>query len=108
MGFDFEGVQQLIVNTIDRVDSTLREELFANVFVCGGTTSLQGFDDRLSTEIKRIVPNSNVKVKHRLGRDETAWCGTSLEASSPGFLERMIVMEDYDECGASVVHRKCV
>ena len=67
-----------------------------------------GISDRLMKELDAIIPNSmKTKVIAPPERKYSAWIGGSILASSSSFENMWISKEEYNECGPSIVHRKC-
>jgi actin-related protein len=59
-------------------------------------------------ELDAIIPNSmKTKVIAPPERKYSAWIGGSILASSSSFENMWISKEEYNECGPSIVHRKC-
>ena len=67
-----------------------------------------GISDRLKKELDAIIPNSmKTKVIAPPERKYSAWIGGSILGSSSSFENMWISKEEYNECGPSIVHRKC-
>ena len=59
-------------------------------------------------EIRGLAPSSmKVKVIAAPERKYSVWIGGSILASLSTFTDMWITREEYDECGAAIVHRKC-
>jgi len=59
-------------------------------------------------EISAFAPNSmKVKVIAAPERKYSVWIGGSILGSLSTFADMWITREEYDECGAGIVHRKC-
>ncbi len=67
-----------------------------------------GFADRMQHEISSLAPSS-MKVKTIVPpeRKYSVWIGGSILGSLSTFQSMWISKEEYDECGPSIVHRKC-
>jgi actin len=82
--------------------------MFANIVISGGNACFEGMSNRLTKEIASLAPSSTkVKVVQGVDPRNLAWVGASLLASCPGFMDMWITMEDYEERGPEVVHKKC-
>ena len=55
----FKGISQLIYDTINSFDLTMRKSMFRSIIFCGGNTSYPGFLERTIDEIKGLA---NTKV----------------------------------------------
>ena len=91
-----------------RCDVDIRKDLYANIVLSGGSSLFPGFAERMQKEITAAAPNNTkVEVIAPPERKYSAWIGGSILASLPTFKSMWISKEEYDECGASIVHRKC-
>ncbi|KAI8385754.1 actin family [Blakeslea trispora] len=110
METEYLGVHDLVYNSISACDIDLRPLLFNNVVVTGGNTLIQGFNERLNYELPLKAPASKIKI-HAAGnateRKSSSWLGGSIVASLGTFHQLWISRQEYEEHGASVIHRKC-
>ncbi|CEH13717.1 Actin and related proteins [Ceraceosorus bombacis] len=105
-GLEYPGVPQMIIDSINRCDLDLRQNLYASVVLSGGSTLLKGFGERLLTETKRLgVKNSHIKIFAPPERKYATWIGGSILAGLSTFKKMWISAEEYTEDG-DVVHRK--
>ena len=108
IGAEFCGIHELINRSINKCDIDIRKVLYANIVLSGGTTMYPGLNDRILKELKNIVPNSvPIKVLCPPERKYSVWIGGSILSSLSSFNSMWITKEEYDECGPSIVHRKC-
>merc|ERR1719317_1074443 len=74
----------------------------------GGTTMYPGIADRMQKEITALAPSTiKIKIIARPERKYSVWIGGSILASLSTFQQMWISKQEYDECGPSIVHRKC-
>ena len=69
-----------------------------------------GFPERLTREIKALAPESmkeEVKVIASPDRKLASWIGGSILSSISTFDSMWITKTEYEEFGATIVHRKC-
>ncbi|KAI9478357.1 MAG: actin family [Benjaminiella poitrasii] len=106
----YMGAHEMVYNSINNCDIDLRPLLFNNVVVTGGNTLFTGFNERLNYELPLKAPGSKIKI-HAAGnateRKSSSWLGGSILASLGTFHQLWISRSEYDEFGASIVHRKC-
>lgn len=113
LGLEVTGLAQHVVNTVRRCDVDIRQTLLSNVVLAGGGSLLPGLASRLQHDVhkelesERDMRELHVQVVAPPDRDLLAWKGGSLLASSPGFSDMCISLDEYDEHGPSLVHRKC-
>ena len=108
VGRDEGGIHELLQRSIGKSDIDLRADLYRNVVLSGGTTMLPGLPERLHAELSRLAPdNVKVKVSAPADRKYSVWAGGSILASLHTFTDMWITRAEYEEDGASIVHRKC-
>lgn len=113
-GSQFDGISTNIFDSISKADPTLRKLLFKNIILSGGCTTMNGFDERLSNDLSKIV-NKSTKVeflnkkfeKDEKDKDERkilSWKGASILSALSNVLFK--TKEEYDECGPCILTRK--
>ncbi|CAO4383813.1 unnamed protein product [Caenorhabditis nigoni] len=108
LGMESAGIHQATYNTIMKCDIDIRKDLFANTVLSGGSTMFPGIADRMQKEIIALAPSAmKIKIIAPAERKYAVWCGGSILASLSTFQQMWISKEEYDEAGASIVHRKC-
>ncbi|RZB39540.1 Actin domain containing protein [Asbolus verrucosus] len=105
-------IQDLVVGTTCRCDPRLRRDLFQNVILSGGNSLLPGFAPRLEREVAKSCGDAQLqnyegtKVAAPPNRGISAWVGGSVLASSSGFSDMCMTLEEYNEYGPGLVHTK--
>ena len=67
-----------------------------------------GIADRMQKEMYTVAdPAVRIKVVASPERKYSVWIGGSILASLSSFQEMWVSKQEYDECGPSIVHRKC-
>ena len=108
-GREFDSIQDLTYKSIQECDVDVRRDLYQNIILSGGTTMFEGIGERLLKEIESRAPKSiTVKVIASPDRRFAVWKGGSTLTSLSTFASMWITKEDYDEHGATIVHRKCI
>ena len=108
-GKELPSIQELTYNSIQECDVDLRRDLYNNIILSGGTTMYEGIQERLVKEIQSRANNSIiVRVTAEPDRRFAVWRGGSTLTSLSTFDSMWVTKEDYDEHGASIVHRKCM
>jgi len=102
------SIQDLAWTSISDSDMDVRRDLAKNIILSGGSTMYEGLADRLKAEIENLAPaGSEVRIIATQDRKYAVWKGASTLASLSTFSASWISKEEYDDHGASVVHRKC-
>jgi actin-related protein len=107
-----KGLAQGVHWCVQKCESVLRKQLFGSILLCGGTTGMDGFPERLQHDTTALlqrrsvdraasdVPKVNVIAPRN--RKYTAWLGGASLAQMDDFGDRILVSADeYDERGAA-------
>ena len=107
IGMDVGGIHEMIFNSIGMCNLELRPDLFNNVVLSGGNTMFEGIGERLQKELCSLAPVSmNIKVTAPPERHCLSWIGGSIMmASSASQQQNFISKQEYEDIGASIVHR---
>ncbi|XP_071117222.1 actin, alpha skeletal muscle [Haliotis cracherodii] len=102
------GIHENTSNCIMKCDIDIRNNLFPNIVLSGGTTMFPGIADRMQKEITSLAPSTmKIKIIAPPERKYSVWIGGSILASLSTFQPMWISKQEYDESGPSIVHRKC-
>lgn len=102
------GIHECTYQSIAKCEIEYRDELYANILLCGGNSMLSGFPERMTKELTALAPSAAIiNVVAPAERQHSAWIGGSILASSIDFQKTCITKAQYDEVGPSIV-RKCV
>ncbi|XP_046546661.1 actin-85C-like [Haliotis rubra] len=108
LGEEMPGVQDILCRSIQLCDSSIRDQLYDNIVLCGGSTLFPGFSDRLRKEVEMLAPaGTSVNVRAPPHGILSAWVGGSMRAALPSFMNAVMTKDMYDEYGPSLVHRCC-
>ena len=108
-GREFDSIQDLTFKSIMECDVDVRRDLYCNIILSGGTTLFEGIGERLLKEVEQRAPKAiTTKVIAAPERRFAVWIGGSTLSSLSTFASMWITKEDYDEHGATIVHRKCI
>ena len=101
------GVAECIVQAVDACVPDLRDALYSNIVLTGGSTLFPNFEERLRRELRTLVPHDT-----ELGLTQAAepvcaaWRGGSLFAASAGFPAQTVTRAEYHEHGHSLCRRR--
>ena len=109
LGVDSPGIHEMCHMSVMNCDEDIRKDLYRNVVLTGGSTLFPGAEERMLKEMTRLVNgNDLVKVTHpSVDRKFSAWIGGSILSSLSTFKDMWISREEYNECGQTIVNRKC-
>jgi actin len=107
-GLEYDGLDRTTFDAIKRCDPNTRNELFANIVLCGGSSMFQGLSERLQKEISKLAPvGTNVRIVAQANRADAAWIGGSVLAAMPQFSQMLINRSEYNDRGPGIAHNKC-
>ncbi|KYQ91659.1 alpha-centractin [Tieghemostelium lacteum] len=107
IGDESLGIHQCLDSSIRKSDIDLRKTLYSNIILGGGSTLFQGFGDRLLNEVKKLAPKDvKIKITAPHERKYSAWMGGSILASLSTFKDIWVTRQEYEDEGASILHRK--
>jgi len=102
------SIQNLAWKSVSSSDIDVRRDLLKNIILSGGSTMYEGLADRLKTEIVNLAPaGAEIRIIATQDRKYAVWKGASTLASLSSFGASWISKDEYEENGASIVHRKC-
>lgn len=105
-----QTIPELVRASLGAVDADLRPNLLQNVVLTGGTALLNGFGDRLNSELSAMYPGTRIRL-HAAGlsteRRFGSWIGGSILGSLGSFHQMWISKQEYEEFGAGIVEKRC-
>ncbi|XP_070580864.1 actin-1-like [Ptychodera flava] len=108
LGMENAGIHEALYGSIMKCDMDIRRDLYANTVLSGGTSMYPGIADRMQKEMTSLAPGSmKIRIVAPPERKYSVWIGGSILASLTTFQRLWISKQEYDECGPSIVHRKC-
>ncbi|XP_013602342.1 PREDICTED: actin-related protein 7-like [Brassica oleracea var. oleracea] len=113
LGLEEHGIVEQLVRIISTVSSENHRQLLENTVLCGGTTSMTGFETRFQKEaslcssaIRPTLVKPPEYMQENVGL-YSAWVGGAILAKVVFPQNQHVTKADYDETGPLVVHRKC-
>ena len=102
------GIIDLILDSISKCDGDLQPDLFGNIVLSGGSSMFPGLRKRVLNEItSRVSEDVEVNVITDSQRKHAAWIGGSMFGSLGTFGDIQYTRQEYNEGGATTIHRKC-
>jgi len=107
-GHESSGMTQILCQSISKSDIDLRKPFYGSIVLSGGTTCYKGIEERFQKDVSEFAPAAmQVNVTAPPERKYSVWIGGSILASLSTFTDMWITKEEFNEVGASIVHRKC-
>jgi len=110
IGKEIKGIHEAVYDSIQRTDMDVRKDLYSNVVLSGGTTMIKNIEKRLEKELNLLKPTKlqEIKVIAPSERKFSVWLGGSVLSSLETFDNSWITKREYEECGAQIIHMKCM
>ncbi len=97
-------LHKAVYDCIMACDIDLRAELYQNIVLSGGTTMFPGLRERLTKELRELVPESvDVRIVAPPERRYSVWIGGSILASLKTFQRLWVTKKEYQEQGPSAI-----
>lgn len=111
VNYSEEALSDLVYLSIAKADVDTRKELLNNIIVCGGSSLIPGFSQRLGKELSEIVP-SHLKTKVicnlPIERLHSVWIGGSIISICGTFNQMWVSKKEYEEYGDSIIQKRFI
>ena len=107
VGMDQAGVAECIVQSVEACLPDLREALYSNILLTGGSALFPNLEERLRSELRALVP-SDVELELTRAADPltAAWRGGSIFANGAGYPGQAVTRDEYREGGHAYCRRR--
>ena len=109
IGIEQMGIPEAIAHSVSLTPKEMHPHLFNNIIITGGNALFPGFQNRVQTEVRKLVPDDyEVTVTVPESPPTYAWLGGATLASSsnkPGHLVP-VTQAEYKEHGHSLCYRR--
>jgi len=89
------SISNFISTSIMNCDVDIRDELFHNIYLVGGTTQLPGLDKRIEAELNNLVEGVPIKVHQVKDGANSSWKGAAYFATTPNFTKLQLTIDNY-------------
>jgi centractin len=108
-GMEFPSFQNMIFNSINKVDMELRPKLYENILLSGGNTSIKGTSNKLYSEFKKLInPNMKINIHSPKTPNLLCWMGGNVISGLEIFKKMWISKEEWEEKGVQILHDKTI
>ncbi|XP_077168241.1 actin-related protein T2-like [Paroedura picta] len=103
-----QGLPNMIAKSIKKCDPSIRQMLYSNVLLSGGSSLFPGLDERIFKGLEHKVPQGvPIKIISPPDRWFSTWIGASIITSLSTFKRMWVTAADYREFGPNIVQRRC-
>lgn len=107
---EVKPLPELVLDSIANCDMDMRKTLVGKVALTGGNTMFEGMKERLSLELKAMLPPVmavGVEVHAPVDRSLTIWKGGAVLAGLSTFDDEWVTRAEYLESGPGIIHERC-
>lgn len=109
----FNNNGRSIINCITasllKTELEYKPEIYNNIILIGGSFNYSSIQDRLLKEINNNKQSFySPKIVNINDKINSSWIGGSVICNLSSFQQMWISKEDFEECGPSIIHRKCL
>jgi len=105
-GLDQAGIVEIAANILTErlADSAHRDSVLKDIFLTGGNTMFQGFDERLRAELRAVLPaEQRIQVRRAQDCVLDAWRGAAQWAGSETSRQGFITRAEWAEKGGEYI-----
>lgn len=105
-GLDQAGIVEIAADIINQGLAKIHERnsTLKDVFLTGGNTLFDGFEDRLYSELRAVLPtDAHLGIRHANNPLLDAWKGAAQWTNESGFSNHAVTREEYNEKGAEYI-----
>lgn len=107
IGIEQAGVAECVVQSVEACLPDLREALYANIVLTGGTSRFPNFAERLRRDLRTFMPSdTEMSVVEAADPICAAWRGGSIFAASDGYPSQVVTRAEYQEHGHAICRRR--
>lgn len=102
-GLDQAGIVEIVADVINHGLAKVvdRNNILRDIFLTGGNTLFTGFKERLSRELRAVLPiEASMSVRQAADPSLDAWRGAAQWSREPNFGRSLITREEYQEKGS--------
>ena len=100
-----KSLKNMIVESMDKCESEIKDDIKENICLIGGTTLLHNFPEKLKNDISspELTQLSNFNMQTLPERQFSSWIGGSIMTSLDHFSYLWVTKKEYDENGQVLV-----
>ena len=100
-----KSLKNMIVESMDKCESEIKDDIKENICLIGGTTLLHNFPEKLKNDISssELTQLSNFNMQTLPERQFSSWIGGSIMSSLDHFSYLWVTKKEYDENGQILV-----
>ena len=107
LGIEQAGVAECVVQSVEACLPDLRDALYGNIVLTGGSVQFPGFAERVKRELRTLIP-AETELDVTMAADPicAAWKGGSIFAASANYPTQLVTRAEYQEYGHALCRRR--
>ena len=93
------GIVDKCIESISKVDISIRKNLYSNIVLVGGNTMYEKLPERFTQDIKKQMKEENINVTAPYNRHFSVWLGGAILSELSSFKDKWITKKEYEEEG---------
>ena len=107
IGIEQAGLAECIVQSVEACQYEMRDALYGNIVLTGGTSLFPNMAARLKAELRALVPgDTEIEITSADDPIKAAWSGGSMFAATDGFKKQVVTKEEYQEHGSALCRKR--
>jgi actin-related protein 6 len=107
IGIEQAGLAETIVQAVEACVPDMRDALYSNVILTGGSALFPNLEERLRRELRALVPSEvDLGITRAPDPIVATWQGASIFAASDAYPSQTVTRAEYHEGGHSLCRRR--
>ena len=100
IGMKLDPINMVITDSIFNCDIDLRQDLYDNIILSGGSSLFPGLKERLLIELhQQMIKNFDIHISASTNRENLPWIGGSIISSHEQYSKLWTTIKEYKEVG---------
>ena len=104
---EYQTFDEMIINSINRVDINIKNKLYKTMILSGGNTQFKGIEEKMKLNISELIPKGvEIKIRTQMNPELNCWKGGNIIASLSSFNKMVVNKKEWEEIGKNIIHIK--
>ncbi|EFC37888.1 hypothetical protein NAEGRDRAFT_74378 [Naegleria gruberi] len=105
LGIDSIGIDQLLIDSIQKCEIDTQRDMFGNIILDGGNSRIPNYSTRIVNQVEKSASPS-MKVRHvNMSNEYSEWIGAAFMILHSQMNYMWYCREHYDEFGTNFIHK---
>ena len=110
-GKEFLGFDDMVINSINKIDIQLKKSSYENIWLSGGNTAFKELKEKLVEELKNQIEKDikiNVFENEKINPQHRCWVGGNIISTLEIFKKMWVTRSEWNEKGSDIIHVKTI